>query len=351
MKKFGSFLLALLLFASAGCARTQSTRYQAEFLTLFDTVTTVIGYADSEAQFRELAAQIRDELTEYHELYDIYNDYAGVRNVKTINDNAGKEPVVVDARIISMLEFAKQEYERTDGAVNVALGPVLKIWHDYREAGLDDPDTAKVPPMDDLQAAALHADMEKIIIDKTASTVYLPDPEMRLDVGAIAKGYATEQVAREFERRGVTSLLLSVGGNVRAIGGKLVPDSKGETSWTVGVQNPDKSSEQHDLMLLQINGLSVVSSGIYERYYTVDGKQYHHIIDHNTLMPADYYAQVSIVCRDSGLGDALSTAVFCMPLEESMAYVESLSDVEAAWVMKDGTIHLSSGFSFYVKGK
>jgi thiamine biosynthesis lipoprotein len=139
---------------------------------------------------------------------------------------------------------------------------------------------------------------------------------MSLDVGAVAKGYAVEQVAQFLESQGVASLLISVGGNVRAIGGKLVPDSGGEKRWTLGIQNPDTSSPDTNLMNILIDGLSVVSSGIYERFFTVDGVQYHHIIDPKTLMPSTYYAQVTILCRDSGLGDALSTAIFNMPLDE-----------------------------------
>jgi thiamine biosynthesis lipoprotein len=172
---------------------------------------------------------------------------------------------------------------------------------------------------------------------------------MRLDVGAVAKGYATEQVARYFEGQGVKSLLISIGGNVRAIGEKLIPDSSGEKRWNIGVQNPDKSSPDSDLMNVLVSGLSVVSSGIYERYYTVDGVQYHHIIDPTTLMPSVYFAQVTILCRDSGLGDALSTAVFNMPLEQGRKYIESLGSVEAVWVMKDGSLEYSGGFKKYLK--
>ncbi|HWQ50672.1 MAG TPA: FAD:protein FMN transferase [Terriglobales bacterium] len=348
MKKTIALSLCLLMLL-AGCEKTEQKTYQAHFLSLFDTVTAVVGYADGKDAFSQLAGQIQQKLEEYHQLYDIYNDYEGVNNLKTVNDNAGIAPVAVDGRIIDLLRFSKEQYEATGGAVNVAFGPVLALWHDYREAGLEDPGAAALPPMEQLEEALAHTDIEDVIIDEAASTVYLSDPSMRLDVGAVAKGYAVEQVAKYFENEGVQHLLLSVGGNVRAIGGKLGDKTNQEIPWEIGIQNPDKSSAEKELLSIPVTGRSVVSSGIYERYYTVDGVQYHHIIDPTTLMPSAYFAQVTIVCPDSGLADALSTAVFNMPLDEGLAYIESLPDTEALWVMKDGSMTASSGFENLIK--
>jgi thiamine biosynthesis lipoprotein len=174
------------------------------------------------------------------------------------------------------------------------------------------------------------------------STVYLSDPLMRLDVGAIAKGYAVERLAEIAEENGYANVLISVGGNVRAVG------NKGDgTPWNVAIQNPDPAGP--NLHIVNIEDLSVVTSGDYERYYMVNGKKYHHIIDPATLYPADYMTAVSILTRDSGYADGLSTAVFNMPYEEGLEFVNSLPDVEALWVMKDGTLRYSDGFMDYVK--
>jgi thiamine biosynthesis lipoprotein len=337
-------LIIVLAFNLTACDRGMK-RYQASFLELFDTVTTIIGYAKDKNTFSEYAQMIHDNLKEYHELYDIYNDYKGINNIKTINDNAGVAPVKVDQRIIDLLKFSKEAYDLSDGKVNIAFGAVLSVWHDYREAGLDDPDNAKLPPMEVLQEKNQHTDINKMIIDEEAGTVYLEDPEMRLDVGAIAKGYATEQVAQIMTSKGITGLLLSVGGNVRAIGHR---DEK-EPLWNVGIQNPDLESDEPYLLITQIEDLSLVSSGDYERYYTVDGKEYHHIIDPETLMPATYFTAVSIITQDSGLADALSTTIYNMPLDEGQALIESLEGTEAMWVMKDGSLIYSSGFENYIK--
>jgi thiamine biosynthesis lipoprotein len=339
-------LVIIMVFNLSACGVFGGThRYQAQFLELFDTVTTVIGYAKDEDTFTEYVQMIHDTLEEYHELYDIYNDYEGINNIKTINDNAGIAPVKVDRKIIDLLKLSKYAYDLSSGKKNIAFGAVLSVWHDYREAGIEDPDNAKLPPMELLKEKAGHTDINKMIINEEASTVYLEDPEMSLDVGSIAKGYATERVARMLEEKGISKILLSVGGNVRAVGGR---DEK-QKDWNVGIQNPDLESEDQYLMITHFQDLSLVSSGSYERYYTVDGKEYHHIIDPDTLMPSQYFTAVSIITEDSGLADAMTTILFNMPLEDGQKLIESLEGTEALWVMKDGELVYSSGFEQYIK--
>ena len=342
--KLRSLLLCLFLtlpFLLSGCAGTaasQETQYKATFLELFDTVSQVLGYARDKETFTTFSEGVKSELAQYHALYDIYHDGA-VTSVKTINDNAGIRPVKVDQRIIDLLLESRAVYDLTGGKTNVAMGAVLAIWHQYREAGIDDPENAALPPTDDLRAAAEHTDINDMVIDEEASTVYLKDPLMSLDVGAVAKGYATERVAETLEAEGRTSVLLSIGGNVRAIGAK--PDG---SPWSVAIQNPDLESDQVSLFNLNIDNLSVVTSGSYQRYYVVNGVRYHHIIDPITLMPTTYFLGVSVVMHDSGYADGLSTALFCMPLEQGKALIASIEGANACWVLPDGTIEMTEGF-------
>lgn len=348
MRKVLAIAMTLcLVLTLVGCGQAESkekTRYQAEFLDLFDTMTQIVGYSDSEDLFSEQVNYAYDSLESMHQLYDIYNDYDGINNMKTINDNAGKAPVKVDQKIIDLLIFSKEIYGISDGSVNVAFGSVLKIWHDYRDAGTANPDRAALPPQDLLEAANKHIDINDVIIDEKNMTVYLSDPEMRLDVGAIAKGYATEQVAQMLESKwpGI-SILLSVGGNVKAVGMK---ETGTETiPWNVGITNPDDQSAM--LMTLNVSDYSMVTSGDYQRYYVVDGKTYHHIIDPQTLFPAAHCRAVTIVVPDSGLADGLSTAAFILPLEEAKALVES-NGGEAVFVMNDGTLEYTAGFKTFI---
>ena len=338
-------LILTILITTTSCSAKEQKKYSAQFLELFNTITEIVAYSDSKEDFSAFAQLIYDNLEEYHKLYDKYNNYDGINNIKTINDNAGIKPVKVDQRIIDLLLFSKNQYQLSEGKVNIAMGSVLEIWHEYREDGINNPETASLPSMEQLEAANIHTDIDKLIIDEASSTVYLSDANMRLDVGAIAKGYATEQVSLIAKDNGYKNFLLSVGGNVRSMGTK----GPKKELWSVGIQNPDKTSEKKSLFTLSLTNLSLVSSGNYERYYTVNGKVYHHIIDPVTLMPAEYFTSVSIVCEDSGLADALSTTIYNMPLEEGKALIESLEDVEALWVLPNGEIKYSEHFEELIK--
>ena len=335
-------LLLLLASAFTSCGR-EAQKFSEYSFDYFDTVTTVTGYADSQEEFDAIADEVFSMLGEYHRLFTIYHRYDGMENLCTVNElvDGAHRTVTVDRRIIDMLLYAKQAYEMTGGKVNVAMGSVLSVWHEYREDGMDEPWNAQLPPMEQLQEAAQHTDIDKVLIDEQACTVTLTDPQMRLDVGAIAKGYAVEMVARQMEQKGIAGYVINVGGNVRTLGAK--PDGSG---WTVGIENPADDAEDY-LAYLQLDGESLITSGSYQRYYVVEGKRYHHIIDPVTLMPADYFTSVSIVCDSSADGDALSTALFCMTYQEGLALIESLDGVEAMWLTVDGKQYYSSGFSGY----
>jgi len=340
MRRFLLLLSALVLLLS-GCAplqqQTQLKQYTATFLNLFDTVTTIVGRAEDEASFQLQAQSIHDELQVYHRLFDIYNDYDGLNNLKTINDQAGIAPVKVDEAVIALLEDCKAYYASTGGVVNAAMGSVLALWHDARNEGTNDPANARLPEDEALKAAAQHMDLDAVIVDAQASTVYISDPEMRLDVGAIAKGWATERAARNAP----AGLLISVGGNVRATGPK---DANG-TPWVIGIQNPDGDDYLHTIY---VTDQSVVTSGDYQRSYMVEGKPYHHIIDPDTLYPAALWRSVSVVCPDSGLADALSTALFILPRNEGQKLLDTYQAC-AMWVDTEGRIIMSPGFEDLIR--
>jgi len=331
-------LLSILL---SGCASREAAgpkQYTATFLTVFDTVTAITGRADSQEIFAENAQAIHDELLVYHQLFDIYNEYDGLNNLKTVNDNAGIAPVAVDPVIIDLLLDCKAYHEVSGGVVNPAMGSVLLLWHEARNDGIDNPANAYLPDTEALKAAAEHMDMDAVVIDEAASTVFITDPNVRLDVGAIAKGWSVQKVSETAP----AGLLISVGGNVCATGPK---DASG-TPWSVGVQNPDGGDSY--LHTLTVTEGSVVTSGDYQRAYVVNGELYHHIIDPNTLYPSKAWRSVTVICKDSGLGDALSTALFVLSQEEGQQLLDTL-DAEAMWVDREGNRFYSPGFESYIR--
>ena len=243
----------------------------------------------------------------------------------------------VDQKIIDLLLDCKRYYDLSGGKVNVALGGVLQIWHTARNNGINDPLNARLPDLEKLKDAALHSNLDTVLINEAESTVYISDPAVQLDVGAVAKGWSVQRVAENAP----SGLLISVGGNVCSTG----PKDENGTPWVIGVQNPDGADYLHTIY---VSGTSVVTSGDYQRYYTVEGKRYHHIIDPKTLYPGVLWRSVTIVLNDSGLADALSTALFVLPLEEGQSLLEKCG-AEAMWVDADGNRYYSSGFDALIR--
>lgn len=307
------------------------------YFSYFDTVSYIYSYAnDTEAEFEKNAADVSALLSDYHKLFDIYHEYADVNNLCTINMNAGEAPIKVDSRLIDFLEYAKEMYDATDYEMNIMLGSVLNIWHNYRTIALDDSSKAEVPTQAELQEAAKHTSFDSLVIDKENSTVYIKDSSASIDVGALGKGYATEKAAQLLIDRGVTNYVLNVGGNIRTIGTKPNGDP-----WTSAIKDPMDPDNAFALKV-NLSNCSCVTSGNYERYYVVGGNKYHHIIDKDTLNPADYFASVTIISTDSGLADALSTALFCMPYEQGLEIANN-SNVDVIWIYADGTISYTNG--------
>lgn len=352
MRKAAVVLLILLLAASAGCggAAPPCQKYSYEFFGTFDTVVDIVGYAKSQAEFDGWAKKAEARFRTLDEQYDMYNSYPGINNIKTVNDNAGVAPVKVSPEVLSLVKFCLDWHARSPGVVNIALGPVLTIWHDFREKGLADPAGAALPPMEALTAASQRTDINKVLVDEKNGTVFLRDEGMSLDVGAEAKGYATELVAEELEAAGWQSFIINSGGNVRAVGKPL---DGARSKWGVGIADPDDpGGDEAAGSLLDtafVSDLSVVTSGDYQRYYTVGGKRYSHIIDPDTLMPAARFRAVTVVTKDSGEADYLSTTLFILPWDKGLEYLKGLGNAEALWVFPDGTVKATDGMRAMLK--
>ena len=206
MKRISAVLLVITIAMSllVGCndkggEQKYDTKTRQVSLVYFNTVSIISSYGDTtDAEMDAYAAAADELLGYYHHLFDIYFEYAGISNLRTVNKNAGKAPVKVDAELIDFLEECKELFTLTNGKTNVMMGAVLRIWHNYREDGMDDPSAAKLPSAEELTAAAEHTDIDSLIIDREAGTVYISDPEASIDVGAIGKGYATERL---YERK------------------------------------------------------------------------------------------------------------------------------------------------------
>ena len=324
-------LVAVLLALVCGVISNQTAskldilpRFTSEVFNAFDTPITIIGHASSEAEFSRLASLAQERYLKLHMLFDIYNSYPGLTNLKDINDQAGGEALRVDPDILSLLSLAKEGYLISGGLVDITLGPVLEIWHVLRVqalAGLD----VSLPSNSELGAALALRGIRDVELDFAAQTVRLAREGMSLNVGAVAKGYATEQVVNLLCSEGFEAGLIDAGGHIRVIG---QPMDGQRTKWGVGIQDPEKyawisgSPEERMLDAVFVADTSVVSSGDYQRYFYVEDQRYHHIIDPRTGYPATQYQAVTVEYRDSGWADLLSTAVFLLSPDEALAVAE-----------------------------
>ncbi|MBQ7011986.1 MAG: FAD:protein FMN transferase [Clostridia bacterium] len=344
MKKTRIFSLVLCLAAAAmlltSCKERESEPQVRSYFDWFDTFSTVYSYAnDSPEAFAANCKGVAAILEEYDKLFDIYDMHEGVNNLCVVNRTAGREPVKVDPRLLDFLEYAKELYTLTNGEMNIAMGAVLKLWHDCRTEA-NDGGEKRLPDEAELAEAAKHTDINSIVINREEGTVYFTDPMLRIDVGAVGKGYTVEKAAEALIAAGVDGYVLNVGGNVRCIGTR--PSGKG---WSTGITNPDKESGEPFVCRVELKNVSCVTSGNYERYYEVDGVRYHHVIDKDTLMPAEYFSLVTVITEDSGLADALTTALFCMSHEDGLRLIDGIDGISGVlWVTASGERLTTPGF-------
>ncbi len=349
---------ALLILPISGCSSSSNSgsveKYSYEFTGSFDTVIQFIGYAESEEAFDVLAKLGESRYQELHRLFDAFHNYEGLNNLKTINDMAGVDPVAVPEPLYALIKLSIEWHETYSDKTNIAMGNVSLLWQDYREAAVASlgADT-QLPSNEEISALIAHTDLSSVVLDESALTVFVSDPDMRIDLGAVAKGYATELVRQDLVAAGATSLIINAGGsNVCLIGQPL----DGRETWQVGLQNPSALLPDDPLAdpsvtpaalftVLNAVDLSVVTSGDYQRFYIVDGVAYHHLLDPATGWPTHYFRAVSVVSADSAAADFLSTALFLMPYEEGRALVESLDGVEALWILSGGKYEMTEGIA------
>ncbi|HNY16823.1 MAG TPA: FAD:protein FMN transferase [Treponemataceae bacterium] len=252
-------------------------------------------------------------------------------NLAEINRAAGVSPVKAAPDTLKVLSEALAFSARTDGAFDPAIGPVVKLWN----IGTD---FAAVPAPDDLKKALALVSWKDIALDGRAGTVFLAKKGMRLDLGAIAKGFAADEVAQIVARRGIKRAMIDLGGNIYAIGEK----APGKP-WIIGIRDPSISRGEPIASLPVINK-TIVTSGIYERYFEKDGVHYHHILDPKTGYPENNeLLSVTIVTGNSMDADALSTSTFLLGTERGMALLASLPGTEGIFISKDKKIRLTPG--------
>ncbi len=334
-RRIRALALALLIIfhlcALTSCTTVNEPPKNRLYYDYFDTVCVVYDYTGGTvSEFDAVCELVEEELSLCHRLFDIYNEYDGINNLMTVNSRAGGEPVSVDGRIIELLELSKDVYELTDGHTNVAMGAVLSLWHRLRS------EAKRIPTEQELDALRPHISIDSIVIDKERGTVTVTDPLASIDVGAVAKGYCAERIATMLTDMGIEGYVLNLGGNLRFIG-----EHPKTGEWEAKIENPRLGSDEPYIRVVKASDCSLVTSGSYQRFYTVEGVRYHHIINKDTLMPENYYLSVTVMTESSAMADALSTALFNMPEDEVRGTVERIREtypVEVTLVFPSGEV-------------
>ncbi|MBR4459593.1 MAG: FAD:protein FMN transferase [Clostridia bacterium] len=347
MKRILALTVAVLLCVPALCL-AENSRFTYTFYGTFDTVIILVGYAPSQEVFDEAAVLCEREFKRLDLLYNPYLHSDIGNNLWMLNNGAWKEPMPVEKDLMDLILFCRRLRAEISDTVNPALGRVLMLWHDARMNAEDDPAHASVPDAETLRQANEHTDLNNVVVDEDAGTVFYTDPKLRLDFGAVAKGYAAGLVADEL-RALLPSFSINAGGNIVLSG---APENKSGT-WKIGIQDPNAPlyGDATTLGWIERTDGAIVTSGDYQRFFVVDGVAYHHIIDPATLQPARSVRAVTVITQDSGIADFLSTACFILPYEESRALIDSLPDTEALWVLTDGSVVSTDGFGLHPAGE
>lgn len=278
----------------------------------------------------DLLQAIFDRVKEIEEKMSVSQDDYESTELLELNRRAGAEPYQVSPDTYEVLQAARQYSQLTEGAFDLTIGPLVDLW----SIGSED---ASVPPEAEIVEATARVDYSQVSFEGE-NTVFLEEPGMGVDVGAIAKGYAADQAARILLDAGIEHALLDFGGNILTVGNK--PDG---TDWRIGIQHPEEARNEF-LGILEGRDEAVVTSGPYERYFMQDGVRYHHILDRSTGYPSrSGLLSATIVAQESMKADALSTATFVLGLEGARELIEGEEDVEGILVTEAREVWVSPG--------
>jgi len=330
----GLLSLLLFVFALVGCKGPKQVAYKRDFFAM-DTYITCQVLTKDEA----LAKAGLDGVEKaFLEIDRLTNRFDKKSEVSAVNENAGIAPVKVSEDVSAIVETALEWSDKTDGAFNILIGSAMDLWG----FGTEKP---KVPAKENLAEALTKTDYHKIVLNIEQSTLFLPEKGMVMDLGGVAKGYATDKAVAALKKLGIENALINAGGNVYAMGSKA-----DGAPWRVGVQDP--KDPQGIAAVLAVSNSTLVSSGDYQRYFEVDGIRYHHILDPATGCPARASRGTTVIMKSSTVADILSTALFVKGPAKGIELAESFNEVSAVMIIDgDGGMFGTKALNDYLVEK
>lgn len=336
MKKSGvwliSFVLVLLLILTGCSEEKKKVTLKEDPYTKSEVIMgTIVKLSVYDKGKKEAINKGFKRIRELAIKIDINDEFDQESEVDKINAASGVKPVVVDKSIYRLIKRGILYSKETGGSKDITIGPITLLWH----IGFSD---AKKPTDKEIKQRLPLVGYKNVVLNDKKHSVYLKKKGMKLDLGGIAKGFIADEVEKVFQKEGVTSSIIDLGGNVLVHG-----KNPSHNVFKVGIQDP--FSPRGELIgYLPAHNKSVVTSGIYERYLEVDGVKYHHLFDPKTGYPfKNNVAGVTIVSKKSLTGDGLSSAAFSEGIQKGLAFIEKQKGVEAIFVSKDKKVYLTSG--------
>lgn len=319
MKKILSVLLLFTIpFLLSGCAALEDEESIQANALLFDTVIRLEIWGTNNQEFLNECLRMCEE---YEQRFSRTIDTSEISKI----NHAGGAPVTVSDETIALLNLGIYYGELSGGGFDITVAPLSILWDFKNNKGF-------VPSQAEIDEARSHVNYKNISIE--GNTVTLSDPKAAIDLGGIAKGYIADRLKEYLESKGVEHSIISLGGNILTIGTK--PDG---SSYAIGIQRP--FDERNAVITsVEVAGKSVVSSGVYERYFETEDRLYHHILDPQTGYPVESnLLGVTIISDASVDGDGLSTTCFALGLTDGMALIESLDGIDAIFITDDYKLH------------
>ena len=298
---------------------------------LLHTVCTIQLYDSTDYDILNECFAVIDK---YEKLFSRTMESSEVYQINRASAGQSQTSFTVSDELKDILEFSLEYSSISKGALDISIAPLSSLW-DF--SGLEH--KTEAPAAENIAAATDLVDYTNVKLD--GNTLTFSKPGMQLELGAVAKGYIADRVKDFLLSKGVTSAIINLGGNILLVGSKPK-----DVAFNVGIQNPFEDRDSVVVAISELKDCSMVSSGIYERYfYDKNGIFYHHILDSKTGYPCDTdLLQVTIISKESSTGDALSTACFALGLEKGMELIDSLPDIYAVFITSDGSLHFSEGY-------
>lgn len=324
------FILSIFLLLS-GCSDNKEIEPISRNQFLLGTIVNVTIYDKTSD---EVFDQVFDRIKEIEERMSINMENSEVINV---NNKSGIDFASVSDDTFYVIKTSKHYSELSEGNFDTSVGPLVKLWK------IGSPD-ARIPSDDEINHVLPLINYKNVELNPDEKKVMLKEKDMIIDLGGIAKGYAADEIGKILKDHGIEHAIVNLGGNVSTLGAK-----PGKEYWSIGIQNPFEPRGAH-LGIVQVKNKSVVTSGIYERFFEEEGVRYHHILSPYTGYPIDNsLASVSIVADRSIDADALSTVSFSLGVEKGLALIESLAGIDAIFITKDHGVYISSGLKENLK--